>query len=110
LKSFDASLNDNQIGIGEIDRYITAFSKSSNIKDNYAYLITSNFTTDFEEILTTTYWNKMSSKDGIYFVNKLLKQYIFPIETLYNLCKTRHELFFEILEKEVKMYGKNNNL
>ena len=107
LKPFDATFNDNEVS--ELNRYISAFTKSENIKDNYAYLITSNFTTDFEEILTATYWNKISSKDGIYFANKILKQYIFPVETLYNICESRHKLFFEILEKEVEMYNKNTN-
>lgn len=108
LKPFDATFNDNEDGVSELNRYISAFTKSENIKDNYAYLITTNIIdNDFEITLTSTYWNKISSKNGVYFVNKILKQYIFPVETLYNVCEARHKLFFDILENEIKMFNQN---
>ncbi len=112
LKHFSATLKENEDGISELNRYVNAFDNNI-LKSVSAYLITNNFTEDFEKILINgiySDWNKVAIKNGAYYVNKTKPQYIFPIETLYNLCLSRHKLFFEILEKEVAMYSKNNNL
>ena len=112
LKHFSATLSENEDGISELNRYVNACD-SDKLKNVEAYLITNNFTKDFEQILINgkySDWNKIVIKNGSYYVNKTKPQYIFPIETLYNLCLSRHKLFFEILEKEVEMYSKNNNL
>lgn len=106
FKHFSANLQENENGIGELNRYVNAFNDNI-LKNVSAYLITNNFTADFEKILINgrySDWNKVAIDDGAYYVNKIKPQYIFPIETLYNLCLSRHKLFFEILKKEVEMY------
>ncbi len=100
LKSFMATLEDNEKGVSQLDRYRSAFFDFENIKEKYYYLITSNIDDTFDKLLIEEKgYDKIFSSSGAMYIDKAYRQkYIIPIETLINECKRRHDLFFNIIK------------
>lgn len=111
LKPFD--LNEEKIkkGFTQMIDYCIAFDESNTIKENWYYLIT-KIDERIEKWVEKLGYKKIVSSTGDIWMlyNEQGRFIVADIETLKNECEARHKLFFEILEKEVEMYGKNNNL
>ena len=111
LKPFN--LNEEKIkkGFTQMIDYCVAFDESDTIKENWYYLIT-KIDERIEKWIEKLGYKKIVSSTGDIWMlyNEQGRFIVADIETLKNECEARHKLFFEILEKEVEMYGKNNNL
>ena len=100
LKSFSCDYDANKKGVTQLIDYKMAFFKSEKVRESWYYLIT-NVDSAFENYLKNGLeFKEMFSTSGKIFFDPGKKIFVMPIETLINECEKRHQVFFEILEKQ----------